>query len=72
MATRYWLGLVLGIVMLGLGAYIALRPLLGAPPVTGTRLLDMAFAALFLLRGVMNIRALLRVQRSRSQPPTVG
>ena len=33
---RYGLGLVLGIVMMGLGAYIALRPLLGAPPVTGS------------------------------------
>lgn len=58
--------------MMGLGAYIALRPLFGAPAVTGTRLLDMAFAAIFLLRGVMNIRSLRRVQGARPQPPTVG
>jgi hypothetical protein len=58
------LTLVLGIVMLTLGGYLALRPLWAhGRPVTGSILLDMAFAAVFLLRGVMNVR---RARRKRS------
>lgn len=49
--------LALGAILIVIGAYVALRPLLGGAPVTGSRLLDMAFAAFFLLRGVMNVRA---------------
>lgn len=47
----------LGIVMVLLGAWIAFRPLLpGARPITPSRLLDVAFALFFVLRGLMNVR----------------
>ena len=49
--------LVLGWIMILLGAYVALHPLWShGKPVTTSLWLDMAFAAVFLLRGVMNIR----------------
>lgn len=46
---------VLGVIQLAVGAFVALRPLTGAP-LTNSRALDMAFAAYFLIRGAMNIR----------------
>ena len=50
--------LVLGVIMIALGAIVALRPLY-APgrSLTGSPWMDMAFAVLFLLRGVMNVRS---------------
>ena len=49
--------LVLGWIMIVLGAYVAVHPLWShGRPVTTSLWLDMAFAAVFLLRGVMNIR----------------
>ena len=49
--------LVLGWIMILLGAYVAVHPLWShGKPVTTSLWLDMAFAAVFLLRGVMNIR----------------
>ena len=49
--------LVLGWIMILLGAYVALHPLWShGKPVTTSLWLDMAFAAVFLLRGFMNIR----------------
>jgi len=43
--------------MILLGAYVAVHPLWSHDrPVTGSIWLDMAFAAVFLLRGMMNIR----------------
>ena len=52
------LKLVLGVVMILLGAYVALHPLWShGRPVTTSIWFDMAFAALFLLRGVMNVRS---------------
>lgn len=60
------LKLVLGVVMIGLGGYVAIRPLLPNNAVmTGSRWLDMTFAAVFLLRGAMNVRSVLRTRRSR-------
>ena len=54
--------LVLGWIMIALGLYVALHPLWShGKPVTTSLWLDMAFAALFLLRGVMNVRAKRRV-----------
>jgi hypothetical protein len=48
---------VLGWVMIALGAYVALHPLWShGKPVTPSIWLDMAFAAVFLLRGAMNLR----------------
>jgi hypothetical protein len=53
--------LVLGIVLVALGAFVALRPLFTHGAVlTGTRWLDVAFAAVFLLRGAFNVRSALR------------
>ena len=55
--------LVLGWVMIALGAYVAVHPLWShGSPVTTSLWLDMAFAALFLLRGVMNVRGVRRVR----------
>jgi hypothetical protein len=49
---------VLGWVMIALGLYVAVHPLWShGRPVTQSIWLDMAFAAVFLLRGVMNVRA---------------
>jgi len=49
--------LVLGWVMIALGLYVVVHPLLShGRPVTQSIWLDMAFAAVFLLRGVMNLR----------------
>ena len=57
------LKLVLGIVMIGLGLYVAVRPLLANHAVlTGTRWLDMTFAAIFMLRGTINVRSVLRAR----------
>ena len=57
--------LVLGWVMIALGAYVAVHPLWShGKPVTMSIWLDMAFAALFLLRGAMNLRSIKRKQPS--------
>jgi hypothetical protein len=53
--------LVLGWIMIALGTYVALHPLWShGKPVTTSLWLDMAFAAVFLLRGLMNLRSLRR------------
>lgn len=57
--------LVLGWVMVALGTYVALHPLWShGKPVTMSIWLDMAFAALFLLRGAMNLRSVRRKAQS--------
>jgi hypothetical protein len=49
--------LVLGWVMIALGLFVAVHPLWAhGRPVTTSIWLDMGFAAVFLLRGVMNLR----------------
>ena len=59
---RFWLGVVL----LGLGAYVALRPLWAHGTVlTGSRWLDGMFALVFLLRGTINVRTA-RTRRARA------
>ena len=61
---RWQLSLVLGVIMIGLGAYIALSPMLPVYRVsTGSRWLDAAFALFFLLRGWMNVRSALRAKQ---------
>lgn len=67
--TRYRIVLVIGLAMMALGAYIALRPFwAGRAPMSSSRWIDMAFAAFFLVRGLMNVqgarRALARMQAS--------
>lgn len=60
MSTARWIiGFVLGIVLVIIGLYIAFHPLLHRGAVTGMWWLDMAFAVVFLLRGVINIRTAL-------------
>lgn len=59
--------IVLGVIQLAVGAFVALRPLTGAP-LTNSRLLDMAFAAYFLIRGAMNIRNVMVAGRSATHP----
>ncbi len=56
--------LALGVIMVLLGAWVALRPLWRPHlPLTGATWLDMTFAFVFLLRGYMNIRSALRARR---------
>jgi hypothetical protein len=56
MPARALLGLVLGVLMLVLGVFIELRPLwTNAATFTGALWLDVAFAAVFILRGLMNV-----------------
>jgi uncharacterized membrane protein HdeD (DUF308 family) len=58
------LRLILGWIMILLGLYVAAHPLWShGRPVTSSIWLDMAFAAVFLLRGVMNVRG---VRHARS------
>jgi len=71
-AFRFWLGLVLGAVMIAIGVYVAARPLWNPLPVTGSRVLDMALAALFLLRGFMNLRVIRRTDNPGVQQPNHG
>lgn len=61
-SARYWMAIILGVVMVALGVFLALRPLTGALPVSGSRVLDIAFAALFILRGGMNVRSARRLR----------
>jgi hypothetical protein len=62
MGGRATTALVLAAVQLGLGVFVALRPLWSAAPLTGSRLVDGAFAVLFLVRGLMNVK------RARKRP----
>jgi len=54
---------VLGVVLLGLGLFVALRPLWTHGVLTGARWLDMAFAFVFMLRGAINVRTAVRRRR---------
>lgn len=69
---RFWLSLGLGVVMIAIGVYVAARPLWTPLPVTGSRVLDMALAALFLLRGFMNLRVIRRTAKPPVQRPNHG
>ena len=51
--------LVLGIVMVGIGLFVAVRPLWTPVPFTGARWLDMAFGLVFMLRGAVNVRTVM-------------
>lgn len=71
MTTRVSIVLVIGVIMVALGAYIALRLLwMGGAPLTATRWLDFAFGAFFVFRGALNIRSARRMQAVTAQPPT--
>lgn len=63
--SRPWvLTMVLGVALGLLGLFIAVRPLFVPKTFTGERWLDMTFAAVFLLRGVLNIKTALRRRQS--------
>ena len=63
--------IVLGWIMIALGAYVAVHPLWShGKPVTTSLWLDMAFAAVFLLRGVMNLRGVRRTSRVTGVGPS--
>ena len=62
--ARWIPSLVIGIVLIGLGLFVAVRPLFTHNAVlTGARWLDMAFAIVFMLRGVINVRTALARRR---------
>ena len=67
--------LLLGLIMVGLGLFVAVRPLI-APgrPLTGQRWLDLVFALFFLARGAWNVRVATRTPRGPAGPagPTPG
>jgi hypothetical protein len=66
-AVGWVLRFVLGVLLVGLGAYIALRPLwTHNASLTGQRWLDATFAVVFLLRGLVNIRTA-RARRLRAR-----
>ena len=53
--------LVLGVVLIGLGLFVAVRPLFTHNGVlTSARWLDLTFAFVFTVRGVMNVKSALR------------
>lgn len=61
MSVRNTISLVLGVVMMLLGGYVALRPIfVRNVTLTGHVWLDAAFALVFLVRGWMNVRGALR------------
>jgi hypothetical protein len=65
---RWVVTLLIGIAMVVLGTAIALRPLYTHGTITGQRWFDMVFAALFLFRGVLNVKtALLRRARATAR-----
>ena len=57
---RWVVGLVLGVIMVGIGVFVAVRPLWTHDGVLlGSRALDLLFAIVFMLRGVVNVRTAL-------------
>jgi hypothetical protein len=62
--------LVLGVIMFGIGVYVGVRPLWTHNSIlTGARWLDMAFAAVFMLRGGLNVRTALSRRRAALGQP---
>lgn len=69
--TRYRFVLVVGAVMMGLGVFIAVRPLLFPQVrITGSVALDVAFALFFLVRGYVNVRVATRALRANAPDTT--
>lgn len=61
MSARSIITLVLGAIMFAIGLFVAVRPLFTHNSVLmGARWLDFAFAAVFMLRGVVNVRTAMR------------
>lgn len=61
-SARGHVALVLGVIMVALGAWLLVNSvILRRPAVSGQLWLDAGFAALFVLRGVMNVRSARRI-----------
>jgi hypothetical protein len=68
MSGRNMVLLFLGVVMMCLGGYVALRPMfVRGVTITGKVWLDAAFALVFLLRGWMNVKRALRKPESTAR-----
>jgi uncharacterized membrane protein HdeD (DUF308 family) len=68
--TRWTIPLVTGTLLFALGFFIAVRPLFTHYAVlTSARWLDMVFAAVFMLRGWLNVKTALRRRANMSVPP---
>jgi high-affinity Fe2+/Pb2+ permease len=67
--ARWVTTLVLGVIMFAMGLFVALRPLWSHNAVfLGARWLDLTFAVVFMLRGLINVRtARGRMQRMPAQ-----
>jgi len=67
--VRWVTTLVLGVIMFAIGVFVAVRPLWSHNAVfLGARWLDLTFAFVFMLRGVINVRtALGRRRRTMAQ-----
>ncbi len=60
MSARWIVTFVLGVIMFAIGLFVAIRPLWTHNSVLlGARWLDFVFAAVFMLRGVINVRTAL-------------
>jgi uncharacterized membrane protein HdeD (DUF308 family) len=58
--ARWIIMLTLGVVMFAIGVFVAVRPLWSHNAVfLGARWLDLTFAAVFMLRGAINVRTAL-------------
>ena len=65
MSARWTVTLVLGVIMFAIGLFVAIRPLWTHNAVLlGARWLDLAFAVVFMLRGVINVRTARRASRA--------
>jgi hypothetical protein len=59
---------VLGVIMIVLGAFIAVRPLFTHNAIlTSARWLDLTFAFVFMLRGTLNVRSVMRARAARNR-----
>jgi hypothetical protein len=66
--ARNLLKLILGVVMFVLGLYVAMRPMFTNNAIlTGTRWLDATFAVVFMLRGAINVRSVLRARTANGR-----
>jgi hypothetical protein len=58
--ARWIIMLTLGVIMFGIGVFVAVRPLWSPNSAfLGARWLDLTFAAVFMLRGAINVRTAL-------------
>ena len=68
MTSRNLLKLVLGVVMFVLGLYIAVRPMFTNNAIlTGSRWLDATFSFVFMIRGAINVRSVLRARAANGR-----